>query len=273
MVNYLEKYLKYKQKYLHLVGGSEYLDEHKFKEKFNKYTFDIDECKNIYWTELEKLLTKIIPENEEYIRISKTQMKKAKIECSYDKILNCDRDNYFLEDNTKQIILGRCGDTMGCFYDCTENYFAMAMTPYSIFKNDVLIRYMIDKPKLFINNDTNYKLETVFPIRILISNKYAIPMHKFTKIENSIEYFSQKEEIIPVPYTFAGNIENYDKYKDSSNILHRQTSNLSSSNIISREMCILYNMDLYFYIVKIDENNYEPFILCSKYNLEEIKKE
>jgi hypothetical protein len=274
MSNYQEKYLKYKQKYLHLVGmeGGGGMIHEKFKEKFNKYEFDIDECNNIYWTELENFLTKIIPEDEEYNRISEKKIDKEKIECSYKRILDCERDNYFLKENTIQIILGRYFDTIGCFYKCTKNYFVMAMTPYSLFKNDVFIRYILDKHILFINNNIQYELEDVFPIRILISEKHIIPMHKFSKIQNIIEYFSQKEEIIPVDYTFAGYIENYDKYIDSSNILQRQiTSNIPISHIISREMCILYNMNMYFYIIQIDGNNYEPFILCSKYDLEKIK--
>jgi hypothetical protein len=49
-------------------------------------------------------------------------------------------------------------------------------------------------------------------------------------MEKYYPIFVKKEEIIPVDYTFAGNI-------DSSNILHRQiTSNIP----ISLEICILY---------------------------------
>jgi hypothetical protein len=35
----------------------------------------------------------------------------------------------------------------------------MAMEPYSLFKNDVFIRYIIDKPELYINNSKKIELE------------------------------------------------------------------------------------------------------------------
>lgn len=58
----------------------------------------------------------------------------------------------------------------------------------------------------------------------------------------------------------------------SDNILkHRITDNAPISQVVSRELCILYDMNLYFYVVENDDGHYMPFILVSKYNMKEIK--
>jgi hypothetical protein len=48
--------------------------------------------------------------------------------------------------------------------------------------------------------------------------------------------------------------------------------NLLSVNILSRELCILYNMKFFFYLVKKNSKEYYPFILISKYTIKNIKE-
>lgn len=243
-----------------------------FKEQGYNFSFNPRDCNKLYFDELEVLMQLIDPSLEKYKRADKEKvsnlMKKENIICSYPKLKNCTKDEFFYEDK-KQILLGRYFDTVPCFYKCKKNYFIMSMEPYSLFKNDVLIRYMIDKPELFINNSTMHKLETIFPVRIIVSKKFLIPSHAMKKLD------SMKE------YTYDNLIDTYaisDKNKSiidslSSNSLLKKiiTEKFPINHIISREICILYNMNLYFYIVYKD-NKLEPFILVSKYNIKEIRE-
>jgi hypothetical protein len=99
-----------------------------------KYEFNPKDCNKLYFSNLIKFFDKIDPEYEKYKRINSTAISSLNIECTYEHelLINCERDEFFFE-NKKQIILGRFFDTIGCFYKCSENYFAMAMTPYSLF--------------------------------------------------------------------------------------------------------------------------------------------
>ena len=45
---------------------------------------------------------------------------------------------------------------------------------------------------------------------------------------------------------------------------------ITKSNIITREICMLYYMKFYFYIIEIENNKILPFILVSKYNIENL---
>jgi hypothetical protein len=154
----------------------------------NKYSFDFNpkNCNKIYFKELLILLSNINPEKEKFKRIKKNDILKLNIKCEND-FNSCKTDEFFFE-NKKQIILGRFFDTIGCFYGCKGHYFSMAMEPYSLFKNDVFIRYIIDKPELYINNSKKIELEHVFPIRIVLSKKHNIPTYADKKMGNIKEF-------------------------------------------------------------------------------------
>jgi len=169
----------------------------------------------------------------------------------------------------KQIILGRFFDTIGCFYNCKGHYFSMAMEPYSLFKNDVFIRYIIDKPELYINNSKKIELESVFPIRIIMSDKHNIPTYAEKRMENIKEYTFDT-----IKKKFALSMDNLKiikKLPDASIIKKIITERFPINHIISRELCILYYMKLYFYVVKNADNTLKPFILVSKFDLHKIK--
>jgi hypothetical protein len=243
-----------------------------FEEEDYKFIFDPRDCNKLYFDELEALMKIINPSLEKYNRAKKEDvtnlMRKENIICSYPKLKNCSKDEFFFEDK-KQILLGRYFDTVPCFYKCKKNYFIMSMEPYSLFKNDVLIRYMIDKPELFINNSKIHKLETIFPVRIIVSKKFLIPSYASKKLDSIEEY------------TYDTMLNKYAVSKENQEIINSLpsdsilkkiiTERFPINHIISREICILYHMKLYFYVV-YKNSKLEPFILVSKYNMREIKK-
>ena len=144
------------------------------------------------------------------------------------------------------------------------------MEPYSLFKNDVFIRFIIDKPELYINNSKKIKLEKVFPIRIVLSDKYNIPTHVNTKFKNIKEYtFDDINKTIAVSNE---NLKIINNLPDTSILKKIITSQSPISNVISRELCILYYMKLHFYVVENKDKTVKPFILVSKYNLKQIKE-
>jgi hypothetical protein len=233
------------------------------------YTFNFEpkDCNKIYFKELFLLMKMIDPESERFNRIKKKDISKLKIKCEND-FNSCKTDEFFFE-NKKQIILGRFFDTIGCFYKCHAHYFSMAMEPYSLFKNDVFIRYIIDKPELYINNSKKIELEHVFPVRIVMSDKHIVPSYAEKKMKNIKEYtfdtFKNK---------FALSDENLKIIEDlpKTSILKKIiTESFPINHIISRELCILYYMKLHFYVVVNEDKTLKPFILVSKYNITQIK--
>tara|TARA_B110000091_G_C13685574_1_gene419811 strand:- start:79 stop:912 length:834 start_codon:yes stop_codon:yes gene_type:complete len=236
----------------------------------NNYSFDFNpkDCNKIYFSELSLLLNNINPEKEHFERIKSKKIKELNIKCEND-FNSCKPDEFFFE-NKKQIILGRFFDTIGCFYKCKGHYFSMAMEPYSLFKNDVFIRYIIDKPELYINNSKKVELEKVFPIRIVLSDKHNIPTYASTKIKNMKEYTFDD-----IKKTFAVSNENSEiinNLPDTSILKKIITEKFPINHIISRELCILYYMKLHFYLVENKDKTVKPFILVSKYNLKQIKE-
>ena len=234
------------------------------------YSFDFNpkDCNKIYMDELMLLLDSISPEKEIFKRINKKIISKLQIKCE-NEFNSCKPDEFFF-NNKKQIILGRFFDTIGCFYDCKENYFSMAMEPYSLFKNDVFIRYIIDKPEIYINNSKKVELEQVFPIRIVLSDKHNIPTYASTKLNNIKEYTYDD-----IKQQFAISKENLKKINNlpKTSILKKIiTQKFPKNHIISRELCILYYMKLNFYVVENNDKTLKPFILVSKYNLTKIKE-
>lgn len=236
----------------------------------NNYSFDFNpkNCNKIYFNELSLLLNNINPKKEKFERIKSKKIKELNIKCE-NEFNSCNSDEFFFE-NKKQIILGRFFDTIGCFYKCKGHYFSMAMKPYSLFKNDVFIRYIIDKPELYINNSKKIKLEKVFPIRIVLSDKHNIPTYSSTKLKNMKEYTFDD-----IKKTFAVSNENLkiiNNLPDTSILKKIITEKFPINHIISRELCILYYMKLHFYVVENKDKTIKPFILVSKYNLKQIKE-
>jgi hypothetical protein len=236
----------------------------------DKYSFDLNpkDCNKIYFKELFLLMKTISPEKEFFKRINKKQIEKLNIKCE-NEFNSCKTDEFFF-DNKKQIILGRFFDTIGCFYKCKGHYFSMAMEPYSLFKNDVFIRYIIDKPELYINNSKKIELEDVFPIRIVISDKHNIPTYAQRKMDNIKEYtFDYIKNMFALS---KDNLQIINTLPDTSVLKKIITEKIPINHIISRELCILYYMKLHFYIVENDNQTLKPFILISKYNLQQIKR-
>jgi len=236
----------------------------------NNYSFDFNpkKCNKIYFNELLLLLNNINPEKEKFERIKSKNIKKLNIKC--ENVFNSCKPDEFFFNNKKQIILGRFFDTIGCFYKCKGHYFSMAMEPYSLFKNDVFLRYIIDKPELYINNSKKIKLEKVFPIRIVLSDIHNIPTYASKNLKNMNEYTYDD-----VKKKFAVSNENLkiiNNLPDTSILKKIITEKFPINHIISRELCILYYMKLHFYVVENKDKTLKPFILISKYNLKQIKE-
>jgi hypothetical protein len=234
-----------------------------------KYSFDFNpiDCNKIYFEELFLLLDTIDPQKEKFKRINTSNISKLNISCEHE-FNTCKPDEFFFE-NKKQIVLGRFLDTIGCFHHCKKYYFAMAMEPYSLFKNDVFIRYIIDKPELYINNSKKVELEHVFPIRILLSDKNTIPTYAEKKMKNIKEYtFDSMKNMFALS---KDNLKIINELPENSVLKQIITESFPKNHIISRELCILYFMKLYFYVIKNEDNTLKPFVLVSKYNLSQIK--
>jgi hypothetical protein len=232
-----------------------------------KLHFNPSDCNNVYFEELLLLLNKANIEKETYKRIKPDAVSALNIKCQ-NTFNNCKTDEFFFE-NKKQIILGRFFDTVGCFYKCKGHYFSMAMEPYSLFKNDLFIRYIIDKPHLYINNSKKIELEDVFPIRVVLSNIHQIPTHVDTKIINMNEYIYDS---VKKQYGISDhNMKLIDNLPKKSILRKIITERFPINHIISRELCILFYMKLNFYVVENEDKTLKPFILISKYKLKHIK--
>ena len=214
----------------------------------NNYSFDFNpkNCNKIYFSELLLLLNNINPKKEEFKRTKSKKIKELNFKCEND-FNSCNPDEFFFE-NKKQILLGRLFDTIGCFYKCKGHYFSMVMDPYSLFKNDVFIRYIIDKPEIYINNSKKIKLEKVFPIRIVLSDKHNIPTYASKKLKNIKEYtFDDIKNTIAIS---SENLKIINNLPDTSILKKIITETFPINHIISRELCILYYMKLHFYVVE-----------------------
>jgi hypothetical protein len=220
--------------------------------------FNPMDCNKLYFKELLLLLNVIHPEKFKTVKRKNilNLAKKLNIHCGYD-FINCNTDEFFLE-NKKQIVIGRFYDTIGCYYSCRSHYFIMEMDPYTVFKNDIFIRYIIDKPEIYINNSKKVELEDVFPVRIILNHE--IPTYAEKKLDKLEEYvndpFTHKKA------TSKHNLKIINALPESSLIKQYATK----SNVVTRELCLLYSMKLNFY--KCTD---KPFILVSKYNLQQVK--
>ncbi len=234
---------------------------HKHKHMFS---WNKASCNSKYFNTLGKFLSEIhIPSNTgNYIRPRFTRNMRM---CKDIPNKGCKLDNFHSGSKYLQLILGRANITTNCFYNC-KNYFALFINKWSMFKNDTLIHYMLNN-NYFYKKYNSLPLDPVFPIRIVLSHIDKIKTHKMSKLDS--RNFIRK---------YGYNIV---KGKAISNraiklITHkypRLKNKITSSSITSRELCILNQKGLYFYIVKrSDSNNYEPYVFISKLPLSEIKQ-
>jgi hypothetical protein len=157
--------------------------------------------------------------------------------------------------------------TSNCFTTC-KNYFAMAMNKWSFFKNDVFIHHMIHN-NFFYKKYNSLPLDPIFPIRIVLSNNFLIPEHRVKNTLNFIkeygyDFFKGKaisDRIIKLIM---------DKHPE---LTQKITKTLPLSHVISRELCLLNEENLYFYKVKDTTYKlYKPYVLLSEKPLTEIAK-
>jgi hypothetical protein len=230
------------------------------------FIWNKDSCNSKYFSSLVDTLNKVqIPKNiENYIKPRFTRKKKI---CKTIKIKDCKLDDFHSGEKYLQIILGRLMITYNCFTDC-KNYFGMAMNKWSFFKNDVFIHYML-RNNYFYKKYNLLPLDPVFPIRIVLSNDLLIPPHRMKKTTNFIkeygyDFFKGKAISDRMLKLFI------DKHPY---LTDKITNKMPYSTVTSRELCILNEENLYFYIVKRKENKmYEPYVLISEKPITEINK-
>lgn len=270
MKKYIDKYIKYKTKYNKQIIIHNLTN---FKQQFPSFKFEPDLCDNTYFKELKELIESVNTSGIDFTMQTEEEIDKIITEdtCTYSHAL-CKPDQFNMED-TIQIILGRYNDNVGCFYKCYL-YYALSYKTYSIYKNDLLIRYILNFPKLF-NIEKN--LNPIFPIRIIVNKQNIIPTHELIYTDNKDKYYSK--------FNMNGDIAEYTASEINmikSNIYEQKLpyftkllSNTSKEGMITaRELCSLFQYKYYFYGVLIPDTNiqYEPYILISKYNIHEIKK-
>jgi hypothetical protein len=230
------------------------------------FTWDKSSCDRKYFKSLVNVLDKVnIPENTgKYIRPRFTRKKKY---CKKLEIKDCNLDDFHSGDKYLQIILGRWMITSNCFTTC-KNYFAMAMNKWSFFKNDTFIHHMLHN-NFFYKKYNFLPIDPIFPIRIVISNDFLIPPHRMKKTTNFIKEYG---------YDFFKGKAISDKIlkliKTSyPELTQKITKILPLSHVISRELCLLNEEKLYFYIVKQNyQTMYKPYVLLSEKPLSEIKE-
>gem|GEM_PF-3938493 len=144
----------------------------------------------------------------------------------------------------------------------------MAMNKWSFFKNDVFIHHMLHN-NFFYKKYNLLPIDPVFPIRIVLSNDFLIPEHRVKKTTNFIKEYGYD--------LFKGKAISdrivkliMDKYPEISKEI---TKTLPLSHVISRELCLLKEKNLYFYKVKQNDYKlYKPYVLVSEKPLSEINK-
>ena len=230
------------------------------------FTWDKSSCNKRYFKSLVDILHEVKTPNNtgKYIRPRFTRKKKF---CSKLKIKDCALDDFHSGDKYLQIILGRWMITSNCFTTC-KNYFAMAMNKWSFFKNDAFIYHMIHN-NFFYKKYNSLPLDPIFPIRIVLSNDFLIPPHRIKNTTNFIkeygyDFFKGKA----ISNRILKLIE--DKHPELTKEI---TKTLPLSHVISRELCLLNEEDLYFYVVKHNDYKlYKPYVLISEKPISEIKK-
>jgi hypothetical protein len=103
-----------------------------------------------------------------------------------------------------------------------------------------------------------------------MSDKHNIPKYAEKKIGSIKEYtFDNIKNMFALS---KDNLKIINGLPNTSILKKIITESFPINHIISRELCILYYMKLYFYVVVNDDKTLKSFILVSKYNLEKIKK-
>ena len=266
-MNYFEKYSKYKSKYLK-----------EFKKVYSNFEFDPTICDQTYMTKVKKLFKEQL-DTESFNLKTKQEIQNElagkPIECDYEYSQNlCTRDDFFTKENSKQIVLGRYDDIVGCYYNC-DDYFALAIKDWTVFKNDYLIKYLIDKSR-FKDVGLDLDLDPVFPVRIIISKKKISRFSLKTKgINNDKPYYNTLTDTIYTPNITKQNQTIIDNPKYT--LLNEFDNDNAEGAITSRELCLL--MQTYkIYMVSVVEENKEnkekwlPLLLVSKQSINEINK-
>jgi hypothetical protein len=231
------------------------------------FTFNPKDCSSEYFKELVLFLNTLNEESFDRlddIQISKIRMR---VDCTHP-INDCKQDEFFFE-NKRQIVLGRFSDMVSCFSNC-KSYFTMLLDPYSVLKNDIFIHYIFQHPHLCINDcKDKIEIETVFPIRIILSKDNIIPTHIDTQLTNVNNYIYDT-----IQNKLASSVHNTKKYLQLKNdsILKSRLTIQENGHITARELCLLRYMNTFFYIVPTLNGTIKPFILVSKYNLAELKQ-
>lgn len=182
--------------------------------------------------------------------------------CKDIPIKNCKLDEFHSGEKYLQVILGRHNITVNCFSNC-KNYFIVFAKKWSYFLNDVVI-YNIFHNDFFYKQYSSLPLDPIFPMRVVLSNNDSIPTHKMKQIGDFIKEYG---------YDFK-------KGKTISDIMIKRiktkypnlTTKITKSPVLTRELCLLNDMDVYLYKVSnLISKEYYPYILISKYPLSFIK--
>jgi len=224
----------------------------------SSFTWTADSCNTKYFDSLIAILNKVnIPKNTgAFIRPRFTRKKGV---CEKILIKDCALDDFHSGKDYLQLVLGRWLITSNCFTDCV-NYFAMAMNKWSFFKNDTFIHHMIHN-EFFYKKYNKLPLDPIFPIRIVLSNKFLIPPHRMRKTTQFIKDYG---------YDFFKGKAISDKIvklieSKHPELMKQITKTLPLSHVISRELCLLKQDHLYFYVVKKnDQKLYKPYVLISE---------
>ena len=103
----------------------------------------------------------------------------------------------------------------------------------------------------------------------MLSKQHTIPSYAEKKMDKIEEYTYDT-----IKKTFAispHNLKLIDELPEKSSLKRLITESYPINHIISRELCILYFMKIYFYIIENSDKSIKPFILISKYKLKNIK--
>lgn len=235
------------------------------------FAFVKGECDTEYFDGLETFIEHVISESNYQPELVQQTVDGGIRSCEPLSLDNCEVDSFHPDSSKVQILLGRFEVTTNCFTACPGTYFVVNMPIWSIFRNDLFLHYIARK---------NQKLDPVFPIRIILSKnpRFFIPPYNSRIIkhlqlllnEYFIDYtwdetqFNRKNDGSYIDEQILENTELESDMKTYSKFMNDdiKTSMVAfpSSNIISRELCILRK--LYFYMV-LKGGVYLPFILIS----------
>jgi hypothetical protein len=217
-----------------------------------------ENCDNLYFSELNKFLDIIIKDDYLFPENQYTNIKKC-INMNINK--NCFQDIFHPTKDSVQFLLGKFNIVNNCFSNC-KNYFIINLKIWSIFRNDLLIRYICTHNKI-----ENKLIDEIFPIRIVLSNNnenYIAPyknkyMKSLTKLLKNyfIEYNSNisKERKIQTKKTkkYAKKYDNNELLNDKNKYSKKMTKSLKTqivdyqySNNSSRE---IFKIQKCFYIL------------------------